>query len=148
MHELAHQWYGDSVAVQAWRNIWLNEGFATYAEWLWSEDQGGRTTDEIFADTYATPPRSSFWDLTIGDPGPDHLFDGAVYDRGAMTLHALRRTIGDASFFALLPAWSLQQRGGNGTTAEFEALAERISGQQLDAFFDAWLFTPAKPPAP
>ncbi len=147
-HELAHQWYGDSVAVQAWQHIWLNEGFATYAQWLWSEEQGFETTAEIFADHYSTPAGSSFWDLTIGDPGPDDLFDGAVYDRGAMTLHALRETIGDADFFALLPAWAQQQETGNGTTTEFVALAEQISGQQLDALFDDWLFTPAKPPVP
>ncbi len=147
-HELAHQWYGDSVAVQAWQHIWLNEGFATYAQWLWSEEEGFETAAETFAAHYSTGPNSPFWKVIIGDPGPDDLFDSAVYNRGAMTLHALRETIGDPDFFALLPAWAQQQETGNGTTAEFVALAEQISGQQLDAFFDDWLFTPAKPPAP
>lgn len=144
-HELAHQWYGDSVAVDAWQHIWLNEGFATYAQWLWSEHEGEASAQEIFDDEYGRSQNDPFWDLTIGDPGPKHLFDGAVYDRGAMTLHALRGVIGDADFFALLPAWAQSREDGNGTTPEFIALAEKISGQQLDAFFDAWLFTGSKP---
>ena len=90
--------------------------------------------------------------MTIGDPGPTSLFDGAVYDRGAMTLHALRTEIGDDDFFDLVKEWIASQAGGNVTTAEFQALAERVSGEDLDAFFRTWLFTPAKPagiaPAP
>ncbi len=145
VHELAHQWVGDYVALAAWQHIWLNEGFASYAEWLWSEDQG-RATAQQFFDFYASTPASlSFWDVVIGDPGPDLLFDIAVYDRGAMTLHALRLTIGDAAFFRLLREWIAEQAGGNATIPEFIALAEEISGRQLDAFFQEWLFTPAKP---
>ena len=144
-HELAHQWTGDSLALDRWRDIWLNEGFASYMEWLWSEDQGNATAQEIF-DFYAqTPADDGFWTLRIGDPGPDHIFDGPVYDRGAMTLHALRTQIGDASFFRLLKRWTATQSGGNVDTAEFQPLAERISGQDLDAFFRTWLYTPEKP---
>jgi aminopeptidase N len=146
VHELAHQWFGDSVAVAEWRHIWLNEGFATYAEWLWSEDQGLGTTQEIFDATYGgTPADDPFWDVVIGDPGVEFLFDGAVYDRGAMTLHALRREVGDADFFRIVKAWPTKKAGGHGTTPEFIALAERISGEQLDKLFDAWLFTGGKP---
>ena len=152
VHELAHQWYGDSLALAAWQHIWLNEGFATYAEWLWSEREGLGTPQEIF-DGFATiPADDSFWSLTIGDPGPDLLFDGAVYFRGAMTLQALRLEIGDRDFFRLLRRWAHSRAGGNVTTDEFIALAERISGQSLDALFQTWLFTPEKPegiePAP
>jgi len=87
VHELAHQWYGDSLAVAAWQHIWLNEGFATYAEWLWSEREGLGTADEIFRFWFSILPRNNpFWALTIGDPGPDNLFHFAVYIRGAMTL--------------------------------------------------------------
>ena len=81
----------------------------------------------------------------IGDPGPDELFDGPVYMRGAMALHELRLTVGDAAFFRILQKWAASKRGGNGTTAEFIKLAERISGQDLGALFTTWLFTPAKP---
>ncbi|MEV4347005.1 M1 family aminopeptidase [Actinoplanes sp. NPDC049596] len=145
VHELAHQWYGDSLAVANWREIWLNEGFATYAEWLWSEREGRATAQQIFDDTYSIAAESSFWTLRIGDPGPDNLFDGAVYDRGAMTLHALRLRIGDATFFRLLKTWATTHAGGNVTTAQFVALAERLSGRQVDDLFTAWLYTPSKP---
>ena len=145
VHELAHQWVGDHVAVAAWQHIWLNEGFATYAEWLWSEDQDRIAVQDLFDFYTSIPASSSFWKLKIGDPGPDHLFDGAVYDRGAATLHALRLRIGDGAFFSLLRRWIRQEAGGNATIPEFIALAERVSGQNLDAFFDEWLFTAAKP---
>ena len=89
VHELAHQWYGDSLAVERWQHIWLNEGFATYAEWLWSEHEGSaRRRRSSTSSTTVIPADDPFWDVTIGDPGPDDLFDFAVYAAGAMTLHA------------------------------------------------------------
>jgi hypothetical protein len=148
VHELAHQWYGNSLALQRWRDVWLNEGFATYASWLWSEHDGLATAEEIFAFWYSVPADSEFWELPIGDPGPDDLFAGQVYDRGAMALHALRRTVGDRAFFRILRTWATVRAGENVNTAQFVALAERMSGRQLDDFFTAWLYTSAKPPAP
>jgi aminopeptidase N len=146
VHENAHQWYGDSVAVAAWKHIWLNEGFATYAEWLWSEHEGLGTPQEIFDALYdGIPAEDPFWDVVIGDPGVEHLFDNPVYVRGAMTLQVLRNQVGDRDFFRILRAWAARKEGGNGSTGQFIALAERISGQQLDALFDAWLFTAGKP---
>ena len=145
IHELAHQWYGDSVAVAEWKHIWLNEGFATYAEWLWSEDQGFRKAQEIFDELYSRPAEDPFWSVVIGDPGPELLFDGAVYDRGAMTLHALRLEVGDEDFFQILQTWARRKAGGNGTSSQFINMAERISGEQLDDLFQAWLFTGSKP---
>jgi aminopeptidase N len=146
VHELAHQWYGDSLAVEAWQHIWLNEGFATYAEWLWSEHEGLGTAQENFDFFYsAIPAESPFWTVTIGDPGPDLLFDFSIYARGAMTLHQLRLRVGDDDFFKILRRWASSQAGGNVTTDEFIALAERISGQELDDLFQTWLFTPGKP---
>ncbi len=145
VHELAHQWYGDSLAVAAWQHIWLNEGFATYAEWLWSEREGLGTVQENFDAAYGLPEDDPFWSITIGDPGPDALFDFAVYARGAMTLHQLRLAVGDADFFTILRQWASSQAGGNVTTDEFISLAEQISGQQLDELFDTWLFTSGKP---
>lgn len=148
-HELAHQWYGDSLAVARWQHIWLNEGFATYAQWLWSEHEGNGTTQELFDSFYAQfPPTSQFWQVKIGDPGPGNLFNFAVYARGAMTLHQLRLAVGDADFFRILRRWTASKSGGNVATPEFIALAERISGQQLDALFDTWLFTTGRPTLP
>ena len=144
-HELAHQWVGDDLALEAWQHIWLNEGFATYMEWLWSQESGYATAQEFFDFYTSLPDDDPFWATTIGDPGPDDIFDGRVYDRGATTLHALRLEIGDASFFRLLKRWTAMQSGGNVRTSEFIALAERVSGRQLDAFFTAWLFTPQRP---
>jgi hypothetical protein len=149
VHELAHQWYGDSVSVRKWRHIWLNEGFATYAEWLWSEDQGEFTAQEAF-DFYlsAIPADDPFWELVIGDPGPESVLAQPIYIRGAMTLQALRTTVGDRDFFRILRAWPTRNRNGWGTTREFLRLGERISGEQLDDLFEEWLFTPAIPDAP
>ncbi len=146
VHELAHQWYGDSVAVARWQHIWLNEGFATYAEWLWSDREGLGTAQENFDFFYGLfAADDPFWTLTIGDPGPDNLFAFPIYARGAMTLHQLRLAVGDDDFFSILRTWAKTNRNGNVTTDQFIALAEKISGQQLDSLFQTWLFTTTKP---
>ena len=146
VHELAHQWYGDSLAVAKWKHIWLNEGFATYAEWLWSEREELGTAQEIFDSFYSIPATERFfWGLTIGDPGPGHLFDFPVYARGAMTLHRLRLAVGEKNFFEILQRWSASRVDGNVTTGQFIRLAEEVSGKNLDGLFDRWLFKPKKP---
>lgn len=148
-HELAHQWFGNSVGLAQWRDIWLNEGFACYAEWIWSEASGGpRAHAKALAHHrhLASVPK----DLIIGDPGADDMFDDRVYKRGALTLHALRLTIGDEPFFAVLRAWTSRFGGRTATTAGFIALAEEISGQPLSALFTAWLderLLPELPPS-
>jgi len=144
VHENAHQWFGDAVSVDQWKEIWLNEGFASYAEWLWSEEQGEGTAQELFDYLYATEP-DEFWTVAPAEPGPSEIFGNAVYDRGAMTLHQLRLAIGDDDFFELLRTWVAEKKYGNADTAEFIALAEKVSGQQLDELFQAWLYTPSKP---
>jgi aminopeptidase N len=146
VHELAHQWYGDSVALEQWRDIWLNEGFATYAEWLWAEREFGFTPQEFFDSEYRRPANDPLWQLEIGDAGPVRLFDQPVYVRGAMTLQALRTTVGTADFFRILRTWARVHRNRNGTTAEFITLAERISGRSLHGLFHDWLYTATKPP--
>ena len=147
VHELAHQWFGDLIAVDSWRHIWLNEGFATYAEWLWSGHVGDGTPRQFLRDVYdSIGPDHPFWRIVIGDPGPDDLFHGAVYTRGAMTLQALRNRIGDVAFWSTLEAWIETNGFGTGTTEELIALAEQASGQELEDFFDTWLFEPRKPP--
>ncbi|MBP2707162.1 M1 family metallopeptidase [Microbispora sp. RL4-1S] len=143
-HELAHQWFGDSVSITRWKDLWLNEGFATYAEWLWSEHRGGESADAFFRHYYANAT-DPMWDYPPGAARPADLFNASVYVRGAMALHALRLDIGDARFFALLRAWTGEHRFGNATTAQFVELAERTSGRKLGPLFDAWLTRPGRP---
>jgi aminopeptidase N len=143
-HELAHQWFGDSVALERWQDIWLNEGFATYAEWLWQEHDGGPSVPDSFGGAYA----SFDWRQTPGNPSAARLFGDAVYERGGMTVYALRKTIGDAAFDRLLTTWTSEHRDGNATTDDLIKLAEQLSGKDLQAFFQAWLYGTGKPPKP
>ena len=149
VHELAHQWFGDSLAVAQWKNIWLNEGFATYAEWLWSDREGLGTAQENFDFFYNLVPEGDpFWDVIIGDPGPDLVFDISIYWRGAMTLHQLRLAVGDDDFFKILRKWATTREGDNVTIPEFIHLAERVSGEDLDDLFETWLYTAGRPELP
>ncbi len=148
VHELAHQWFGDDIAVAGWRDIWLNEGFATFMEWRWVETHGGRSADAILRSYHGNVDApSEFWEVVVADPGPDKVFDSAIYGRGAMTLQALRNRVGDQDFWRIIRTWIREQRGGNGASAEFEEVAARISGQDLSGFFTVWLRTPSKPAA-
>jgi aminopeptidase N len=146
VHELAHQWFGDGVTLAVWPDIWLNEGFARWSEWIWRERKRGTSAQSLFDAQYAAPATSSFWQLPPAAPaGPAEMFDGRIYARGAMTLQALRGKVGDDTFFRILRTWFADHRYGNATTDEFIALAERESGQDLGAFFTAWLYTKGKP---
>jgi aminopeptidase N len=144
-HELAHQWFGDSLSIKRWKDLWLNEGFATYAEWLWSEHEGRSTTEQLFRRNYAAAADAPIWSYAPGRARPEDLFNNSVYTRGGMTLHALRQRIGDPAFFKLLKQWVATHKYGSVTTPEFIAMAEKISGKNLEALFDAWLFTAEKP---
>ena len=143
-HELAHQWFGNSVSIQRWSDLWLNEGFASYAEWLWAEHDGGRSTQRSFEAEYATTD----WSSPTIDPGRSGLFGRAVYKRGALTVHALRLAVGDDAFFRILRTWTAEKRDGNVTTADLVTVAERISGQSLRPLFDAWLSGDTRPEIP
>ena len=149
VHELAHQWFGDSVSVRRWRDIWLNEGFATFLEAAYAEAHGGPSADRWLRRGYQDLrdyAGRSYWRLDLANPGPGHVFDDAVYERGGLALQALRNRVGDRDFWAILRTWVRDHRDGTATVAEFETHAERVSGQRLDGFFQAWLRAP-RPPA-
>jgi aminopeptidase N len=148
VHELSHQWFGDSVTLTQWPDIWLHEGFATWSEWIWSEHEGNKTAAQRFKQLYDSHPDSDtvFWGPAVDNfTDPALLFNGTVYDRGGMTLEALREKIGDLAFFQLIRDWATRNRYGNVTTRQFIALAEKWAGRDLTAFFDAWIFQDAKP---
>ncbi|WP_169736722.1 M1 family metallopeptidase [Pseudonocardia spinosispora] len=149
VHELAHQWFGDTVSVHRWSDIWLNEGFASYAVWLYRERTGGPSAKQIADQTYLCNfANTDFWRVPPGDPGPDELFNSAVYSRGAMALEALRTRVGDDAFFTGLRTWVTERQGHNGTVADFLALLERISGKKVDDVAQTWLFAPVRPSTP
>jgi aminopeptidase N len=148
MHELGHQWFGNAVTPADWRDIWLNEGWATYLEWLWAEHQGEGTVTDHFAYAVDSLDADDGWAPSIADPGPDGLFDAPVYVRGAATLHALRVTVGDEAFFAGARLWLTRYDDANATTADFEAVMEESSGRRLGTFFDEWLRDDDRPALP
>jgi aminopeptidase N len=148
-HELSHQWFGDSVSVADWSDIWLNEGFATYSEGLWLEHlywRGG--LDDWVKHQYEEAVSHSDYFVPPGTPPADDLFNEGVYVRGGLTLHALRLEVGDEAFFAILKAYFARYKNGNATTEDFIAVAEEISGKELDEFFDMWLYSENLPPIP
>jgi len=137
-HELAHNWFGNSLTAGTWQDIWLHEGFACYAEWLWWESCDEGTADE-HARRWHRKLAGAARPFPLGDPGERHIFDDEVYKRGALTLHALRLLLGDTSFFAMLRDWTSTYRHGVVSTAAFTDFAAWHSGRSLDAFFTTWL---------
>jgi aminopeptidase N len=146
-HELAHQWFGNSVTVREWKDIWLHEGFACYAEWLWSE-RSGRKSAAAHAREHWQRLDALPQDLLLGDPGAADMFDDRVYKRGALLLHALRLTIGDEAFLRVLREWVARHRHGSASTEDFTALVEEIVGEPVSDLFDAWLRRTPLPPLP
>ncbi|WP_149360432.1 M1 family metallopeptidase [Lolliginicoccus suaedae] len=137
-HELAHQWFGNSVTAAQYNDIWLHEGFACYAEWLWSERSDGPSAKE-WAEHYWTKLDRSPKDLVLTDPGPRNLFDDRVYKRGALALHSLRCRIGDDAFFSLLQDWTTRHRFGTVTTQNFTDLASNYTRHDLGGLWNEWL---------
>ena len=147
VHETAHQWFGDSVGLERWPNIWLNEGFATWAQWYYAERHGGRSAAQIFHALYRVPASDTrFWDPPSGHPGTaKNIFATSTYVRGAMALEALRLKIGTAEMLKTLRLWATGHRYGNADIGEFIALAEEVSGRDLGPLFQRWLYKRGKP---
>ena len=144
-HELAHQWFGNSLTLGKWKDIWLHEGFACYSEWVWCEHADGAPA-AAKARRVHQMQRGLPRDLVLADPGPDKMFDDRVYKRGALTLHALRPTIGDAKFFELIREWTSKYRYSTVSTVDFTDLASRF-GCPRD-FWEPWLGSTTLPPLP
>jgi aminopeptidase N len=141
-HELAHQWFGNAVSPATWDDIWLNEGFATYAQWLWFDERGWHDLDQVAA-TQARSAPSSGWPLSA----PDELFGSVSYLGGATALHALRLTVGDDAFFEGLRRWVADHLDGTGSTDDFQATMESVAGVGLDDVFEAWVHSEQPPRA-
>ena len=140
VHENAHQWFGDSVSVSDWRDGCLAECFAQYSNQLWEEHQGADLDQGFYRSTVAdNKDNPDFWQVPLYDPGAGKELDPALYDKGSLMLHALRRTIGDEAFFGTLQEWLKQHRYGNASWPQFEDLAQQVSGTDLTGFFDAWV---------
>ncbi|MEV0450762.1 M1 family metallopeptidase [Streptomyces sp. NPDC050600] len=146
VHELAHQWYGDSVTPASWKDIWLNESFATYSEWLYAEDFGGTPAQKSFErafadeDAWAFPPAEP--------PTAEDLFGAPVYQRGAMVLHKVRQAVGDDTFFEILAGWPAKYRHSTATTEDFTRYVESVAGRDLGDLWDVWLYGDGKPAKP
>ena len=149
-HELAHQWFGNSLTLMDWRDIWLHEGFAAYSEWLWSEASGQRSADDLarrWHQRLSKRPQN----IVLSDPGPADMFDDRVYKRGALVLHALRLTIGDVAFLRVLRQWAEGYRHGGVRTEDFVKLVQGSDVPLMtrpDSFFERWLGTAKLPPLP
>ncbi len=135
VHELSHMWFGDAVGPKTWKDIWLNEGFATYCEALYDEHLAGMNA-------LRSTMLSKFQDNFPGkvyDPGTN-LFNSTVYDKGAWVLHMLRWEVGDSTFFKILRTYYQTYKYKNASTADFEKVCEDVSGKDLTQFFKQWIY--------
>jgi aminopeptidase N len=146
-HELAHQWYGDDVTLRHWRDIWLNEGFAEFSDWLWDEHRGGLTAQQHLRRLLRNPASAGYiWNPPPAAPGDaKDIFDGSVYERGAGALQALRHKLGSPMFFRIMRGWLRAHQYSNAAVPQFTAYAARVSGQDLHHFFYEWLYKRGKP---
>ncbi|MDF3142658.1 MULTISPECIES: M1 family metallopeptidase [unclassified Streptomyces] len=152
VHELAHQWFGNSVTPKSWRDMWLNESFATYAEWLWEEGDGGDSAQETFDALYdhGEDDYEDLWDFPPAKPtSAAHISDNPVYQRGAMVLHKIRQTVGDDTFYDIVQGWAAEHRHGSADTDDFTAYVEKTApDEDFDGIWEDWLYGDGKPAQP
>ncbi|MDO0913870.1 M1 family metallopeptidase [Streptomyces sp. DT2A-34] len=152
VHELAHQWFGNSVTPKSWRDMWLNESFATYAEWLWQEDDGGDSAQDIFDARYdhGEDDFEDLWDFPPAKPtSAAHISGDPVYERGAMVLHKIRQTVGDDTFYDIVQGWAADHRHGNADTDDFTAyVEEKAPDEDFAPIWEDWLYGDGKPDQP
>jgi aminopeptidase N len=135
IHELAHQWWGNCVGLKDWRDIWLNEGFATYCEALYAESYAGfDALKSVMVSKF-----SEDFEGTLYNPGMN-VFGPTVYNKGAWVLHMLRHETGDELFFKILRTYFEKYKFRNASTKDFQQVAEQVSGKKLDWFFRQWVF--------
>jgi aminopeptidase N len=145
VHELSHQWFGDYISPASWSDIWLNEGFATYSEVIWIE---AAADFQSAVQELGNMEQKISWSgemAGVAQPDMADLFGTNSYDKGGWVLHMLRREVGDEAFIDILRTYVERFGGGTASTQDFWDLAEEISGQELDAFFEQWLYRPGNP---
>ncbi|MFJ1810133.1 MULTISPECIES: M1 family metallopeptidase [unclassified Streptomyces] len=151
VHETAHQWFGDSVTPKNWQDMWLNESFATYAEWLWAEDEGGATAEETFTKLYdhGEDEYEDLWAFPPAKPTTAaNISDSPVYQRGAMVIHRIRTTVGDDAFYDIVQGWAAAHRHGNASTGDFTAYVEQQAPEDFTEIWADWLYGEGKPERP
>ncbi|MEU7036907.1 M1 family metallopeptidase [Streptomyces sp. NPDC046237] len=154
VHELAHQWFGNSVSPRTWSDLWLNEGHASWYEALYAEETAGQSMERRMKAAYAA---SDGWRADGGPPAAPEpptpgqkisLFRPVVYDGSALVLYALREEIGAEAFQQLERRWVSEHKDATATTADFTALASDVAGRDLTSFFAGWLYAEKTPPMP
>ncbi len=135
VHELSHHWWGDCVGPATWKDIWLNEGFATYCEALYAESKSGPAA---LQSTMRSKYNENF-NGTLYDPG-DNLFSSTIYDKGGWVLHMLRWETGDSAFFKILRKYFEKYKYSTASTEDFKNICEEISGKNLTKFFEQWIY--------
>jgi len=147
-HELSHMWWGDMITCGEWKDVWLNEGFATYCEALWKEYKEGDAAYRNYMEWLATPYflEDSGHRFPIYDPQtPEEMWSYTIYHKGAWVLHMLRYVLGDSTFFDTMRAYADSFGYGNAITSDFQRICERVSGNSLDWFFEEWIYMAGYP---
>ncbi|HEV7932037.1 MAG TPA: M1 family metallopeptidase [Actinomadura sp.] len=148
VHELAHQWFGDSAGVKTWSDIWLSEGFATYLDHMWTAEHGGEPLDKAMQQAYNGDKKARATGITPAKPGKAEMMFAVGRGAGPVVLYALHQKVGDARFQRIVQAYFDRYRDGSASSADFVAVARNIGGQELATFLNDWLYGAKTPPMP